>query len=585
MHLRHAVFALVFCLALPVATRGQTFTLKVIALNDLHGNLESPGKASVGPGSPEVAVGGVDYVAAYVAQLKSRNPDNIVVSAGDLTGASPLVSALFHDEDTIETASRLGLEVNAVGNHEFDHGLTELLRLQHGGCSALDANTCKGGLAGTPVPFEGAKFQYLAANVFSTATGETIFPAYAVRTWHGVKVGFIGLTLHETPSMELASKVAGLRFADEATTINANVRRLRSQGVASFIVLIHQGGMQTGPAPGGASLDINACAGDMVGSPIRAIVAQLDDAVGLVISAHTHAPYLCHLPNRAGRKVLVTSASAYGRMLSDIDLTLDTGTKRITAVTARNLLVDRTNPAIIPDPTIHAIVERYAVLAAPIVNRVVGSVSTDILKAVATSGESPMGDLIADAQLEATSSPGSGGAVAAFMNEGGIRTGLAFASTTPGIRNGAVTYGQLFAAQPFGDELVTMTLTGEQIHTLLEEQFKGCALGAPPGTTPPSTTTTLQVSDGFSFTWSRSAPPCHKVDPASMRLHGIAIQRSATYRITVNNLLADGGSDLYILKQGTHRVAGPTDLDAMVAYFAKHPATAPSQMQRIDVAP
>ena len=227
MHVWRVVCAVVFGLVVVGGARAQEFRLKIIALNDLHGNLQSPGKFAAGPELPAVDAGGVDFLAGYVAHLKSENPDNVVVSAGDLTGAAPLVANLFHDEGTIEAANRLGLEINAVGNHEFDKGVRELRRFQHGGCSTLDENTCKGKVVGTPVPFEGAKFEYLAANVFDTATGKTIFPGYAVRTYHGVKVAFIGVTMKETPTMTTASAVAGLRFADEASTINAVVRRLR----------------------------------------------------------------------------------------------------------------------------------------------------------------------------------------------------------------------------------------------------------------------------------------------------------------------------------------------------------------------
>jgi 5'-nucleotidase len=581
MLLRRTAHAITLVLALPIAAPAQTFHLKIIALNDLHGNLESPGKTASDPQSPAVPVGGIDYLAAYIAQLKQQNPDNIVVSAGDLTGASPLISSLFHDEPTIEVANRLGLELNAVGNHEFDKGMPELLRLQHGGCSSLDANTCKGALIGTPVPFEGAHFQYLAANVYDTATGKTIFPAYAIRSWHGVKVAFIGVTLAGTPDIVVQKNIAGLRFADEAATINALVRRLRTQGVQSFVVLIHQGGLQSAKG----TLDINACMGDMQGTPIRPIVAQLDDAVDLVLSAHTHQAYICHLPNRAGRAIPVTSASAYGRMVTDLDLTLDTRTKRITAIAAHNLLVDRTNPAITPDPAIHAVVERYAALAAPIVNRVVGSITANILKEPAPSGENAVSDLVADAQLDATAAPSSGGAVFTVINEDGVRTGLDFASAIPGIPDGKITFGELFGAQPFGNHLVTMTLTGEQIHTILEEQFKGCALGAPPGTTPPTNDRRIEVSEGFTYIWSRSAPPCHKVDPTRIQLNGVTLTPSATYRVTVNNLLADGGANFYAFKHGTDRLIGPPDLDATIAYLAKHPSVAPIPPHRITVVP
>jgi 5'-nucleotidase len=523
----------------------------------------------------------VDYLAGYIAWLKSKNPTNVVVSAGDLTGASPLLSALFHDEPMIEVANRLGLEINGVGNHEFDKGKQELLRLQNGGCSTSDQDTCKGAAVGTPVPFEGAKFKYLAANVFDTSNGKTIFPAYLIKTYHGVPVAFIGLTLKETPANVTTVAAAGLRFADEATTINALVRQLRTQGVRTFVVLLHQGGLQTTKGP----LDINACAGDMNGSYLRSIVANLDDSVDLVLSAHTHEAYICQLPNSAGRKVPVTSASAYGRVLTDVDIAIDTNTKKVVAIAAHNLVVDRTNPQIKPDATIQSIVARYNTLAAPIENRVVGSISDEIPKPAVPSGESRMGDLIADAELEATSAPGSGGAVAAFMNEGGVRTGLPFASGAPGVPPGKVTYGELFAVQPFGNTLVTLTLTGAQIRTLLEEQFKGCALGAPAGHSSPDTDRLLEVSDGFTYSWSQSAAPCHKVNPAGIKLNGVILAPSARYRITVNNLLAEGGADFYALKQATHRLAGPADLDATVAYFTKHPSVAPPQLTRITMVP
>jgi len=580
MRLRGVSFAILFAVLTISGTRAETFHLEIIAFNDFHGNLQTPGKFRVGPQSPEVPVGGADYLAAYVAHLKAQNPDNVVVSAGDLTGASPLTSALFHDEGTIEAMNRLGLEINAVGNHEFDKGRKELLRFQHGGCSTLDANTCKGADVGTPVPFEGAKFQYLAANVFDTSTGKTIFPAYAVKTYHGVKVAFIGLTLKDTPAVVTAAGVAGLRFADEASTINATVRDLQKQGIASFVLLIHEGGLQTGK-----TVDINACAGGLDGTPIKAIVGKLDDAVGLVISAHTHQAYNCRIQNRSRRPVLVTSASAYGRLVTEIDVTLDTKTGKMTAETARNIVVDRTNPEIKPDLAVQRIVDRYAALTAPIVNRPVGSVTAEISKTTLDSGESPMGDLIADAQLEATIAESAGGAQIAFMNDGGIRAGVPFKGTVAGIPDGKVTFGELYTAQPFGNELVTMTLNGAQIKTALEEQFKGCALGVPAGEDARTSDDLMQVSAGFSYTWSKAGGPCSKVDPASIKLHGVTLNPSTKYRVTANSFLADGGDSIYILKSGADRVIGPPDVDALSAYFIKHGTVAPSQPQRISMAP
>jgi 5'-nucleotidase len=564
------------------AANAQEFHLKIVALNDFHGNLQSPGKSRANAQSPEVPVGGADFLAAYVQRLKSGNPYTVVVSAGDVIGASPLVSALFHEEDTIEAMNRVGLEISSVGNHEFDKGRQELLRMQHGGCSTLDKNTCMGAAVGTPVPFEGARFQYLSANVFDISTGKTLFPAYAIRTYDGVKVAFIGLTLADTPTIVVPSGVAGLRFTDEASTINELVAQLRKQGIESFVVLIHQGGLHKASGV----VDINGCAGGLRGSPIETIVHKLDDSVGLVISGHTHQAYICRIANRSGRMVPVTSASAFGRMVTDIDVTIDTRTRKIAGVTARNVLVDRTAADIVPDAALTKIVDRYAALIAPITSRVVGSVAADMVKKGDADGESPLGDLIADAQLEATRAPGSGAAVAAFMNSGGIRADIPFASPTAGVANGKVTYGELYTTQPFGNDLVTMTLTGAQIKTMLEEQFKGCGLDAQPGDDPSAATVrTLQVSRGFTYAWNPTGAPCHRVDAASIKIEGVPVVPAAKYRITVNSLLADGGDQFYVLRKGTDRLVGEVDLEALTAYFAKHPSLAPPPGGRVSVRP
>jgi 5'-nucleotidase len=572
----HTLYASAILLALLPSAHAQTFKLEVIALNDLHGNLQSPGTYRANAQSPEVPAGGVALLAGYVRHLKSQNPNNIVVSAGDLTGGGPLISALFHDEDTVEVMNRIGLDINGVGNHEFDHGKTGLMRLAHGGCSTADANTCRGAETGMPVPFEGAKFEYLAANVIDTATDKTIFPGYTVRTFNGVKIGFVGLTLAETPTIVSPGAVAGLRFEDEATTINDIVRRLRPQGVRSFVVLLHQGGRQTTQG----TPDINACEGGLQGTPVRSIVEKLDSAVDLVVSAHTHLAYVCQIPNRSGHTITVTSAASYGRLITRIDLTIEKATGKVTAVVARNIVVDRNNAdGIAPDPTIESIVDKYALLVAPIVDRVVGSVATDIPKKTDGAGESAIGDLIADAQLAVTRAPGK--ADMAFMNEGGVRTGLPFVSRTPGVKDGMVTYGELYTAQPFGNTLVTMSLTGAQVKDVLEEQFKGCAIDAGPGDKTPDSDRRLFISEGLTYTFNPTAAPCHKIDSASLRLNGTAIVPGATYRVTVNSLLASGGEQIFVLRRGTDLVNGPIDIDAMIAYLAAHPGLKPVESHRV----
>lgn len=555
------------------------FKIKIIALNDFHGYLQSPSSFRADSKSPEVPAGGIDALAGYVEYLKAQNPYHVVVSAGDLIGASPLLSGLYHDEGTIETMNRLGLEISAVGNHDFDKGWHELLRMQSGGCSTADKNTCKGAEVDTPVPFEGAKFQFLAANVFDEATGKTILPAYAIKTYNGVRVAFIGLTLEGTPGIVRPSAVAGLRFAAEASTINALVQQLQTQGIQCFVVLIHQGGWQTTKG----TVDVNACDGDLEGSPIKSIVNELDNAVDLVISAHTHAAYVCQIANTTGRKIPVTSAASFGRLLTDIDVAIDTTMKRVTGVTAQNIVVDRNNPKITADAGIKAIVDRYAALAAPITSRVVGSISTDITRStVDDSGESALGHLIADAQLEATR---HSGAVVAFTNSGGIRGDLAYSSGAAGTGERKVTYGELFTIQPFQQNLVTMTLTGVQLKILLEEQFKGCALDFPAGINARRSNGILQVSEGFAYAWNPAGTACNKVDASSIKLGGVTVVPTRKYRVTVSSYLAEGGDRLYEFTHGTDRLDGAQDVDALAGYFAKHHSISPSPQDRIKISP
>src|SRR5882724_1180389 len=296
-----AAAGLAFCAGESRAEAPAPITVKVIGFNDYHGNLQSPGSFGVNtvvPAAQRPAVGGAEYMAAYVARMKAQNPLNVVVGAGDFIGASPLISALFFDEPAVETINKIGVEFNAVGNHEFDKGPAELKRLQNGGCKITnglpDPNSCKGLGSGAPGTFDGAKFKWLSANVFETATGRTLLPPYGIKSFNGVKVAFIGMTLKGTPDIVTPTGVAGLEFRDEADTVNALVPRLRAQGIEAIVVLVHQGGFQTSPNVG----DINGCDGNLKNadgsaSDIAKIVGRLDNAVDLVISGHTHAAYNC----------------------------------------------------------------------------------------------------------------------------------------------------------------------------------------------------------------------------------------------------------------------------------------------------
>jgi 5'-nucleotidase len=532
--------------------QAQSVSVRVLAFNDFHGHLG-------GRGTNGELAGGVDYLAGYIDALRAGHSDTVVVSAGDLIGASPLVSGLFHDEPTIEAMNRLGLDLNAVGNHEFDEGADELLRMQRGGCHPGGVNTCKGRDVGTAYPFEGAQFGFLAANVRDRRSGETLFPAYAVRHFGGVPVAFIGMTLRATPRIVGFAGVRDLSFRSEARTVNDLVPQLRAQGIEAIVVLLHEGGLQSG--------GFNECAG--ISGPIVDIVKRLDDAVDLVVSGHTHQAYNCRLPNAAGRSIPVTSAGSYGRLLSAIDLRLDARSGDVIDVAVDTMEVRRDGGDIVPRAALTQLVARYEALA----GRVLGQVTAAFTRETNEAGESALGRLIADAQLDATRVHG---AQIALMNPGGLRANIAFrADGAEG--DGNVTYAEAYAAQPFGNTLITMTLSGSQLKRVLERQF-----GCPSRRDRPRV---LQVSAGFEYAWNPAGPRCAKVDAASIRLDGVVVQPESSYRVTVNSYLAEGGDGQWVLKDGTERVGGPLDRDALADYLARHSPLSPDGPPRIRLAP
>jgi len=529
-----------------------TVSVQILAVNDFHGNLQPPSGSSGRIGT--INAGGAEYLATHINNLRALNPNTVVVSAGDMIGASPLLSALFHDEPTVEAFNQIGLDYNAVGNHEFDEGAAELLRMAEGGCHPVDG--CLDGDG-----FAGANFQYLAANVVRQNNGKTLFPAYKTRSFAGAKVAFIGMTLEGTPTIVTPSGVAGLDFLDEADTVNALVPELKAKGIETIVVLIHEGGAQVLPAP------YNGCAG--ISGPIVDIVNRFDPEVDVVISGHTHNAYNCVINN-----MLVTSAASFGRIVTDVDLTIDRATGEVVSMSANNNIVTRDVAA---DSFITALIAKYNAIAAPLANRIIGSITANITRTNNAAGESALGDVIADAQLDATDDPGFGDAVVAFMNPGGIRADLTYASSPVGEGDGNVTYGEAFTVQPFGNSLVTMTLTGAQIDALLEQQFNGCGVQ--------NANRILQISNGFTYSWSLSAPACSKVDIAGIMINGVPIDPNATYRVTVNSFLADGGDNFLVLKDGTNRLGGAVDTDALEAYFVAHSPVAPGPQNRITQIP
>ncbi|WP_164010628.1 bifunctional metallophosphatase/5'-nucleotidase [Pyxidicoccus trucidator] len=531
----------------------EPIRVQVLAFNDFHGNLEAPSgstgrirvPAADGGTGVDVNAGGAAYLAHHIQALRQENPQNtVVVSAGDLIGASPLASGIFHDEPTIEVMNLMGLDINSVGNHEFDEGFTELLRMQTGGCHPVDG--CQAGPT-----FPGASFKFLSANVFTdVATRKTLFPAYNLREFQGVKVAFIGMTLEGTPLIVNPTGVSGLTFQDEADTVNALVPELKQQGVEAIVVVIHEGGLPTG--------SFDECPG--ISGPIKDLVERFDDEVDVVASGHTHQAYNCIIDGKR-----VTSAASNGRLLTDIDLVLDPTTRDVVETAARNVIVTR-DTAHAP---VAAFVQDVIGKVAPLRDRVIGQTASGLAAPVrplpaGTSGESTLGNAVADGMLAATRSEQTGGAVIAMQNPGGVRAD---------INAGDITFGEVFAVQPFANNMVTLTLTGAQLDTLLEQMFQ------------PGGTSILQVSQGFAFSWSASAPRGSKVDPASITLNGEPLNPAANYRVTVNNFMAGGGDGLAVLLEGKDPRTGPIDTDVLEAYTrANNPLTTP-QLGRVTLLP
>lgn len=498
--------------------QARSVNVQILAINDYHGHLEPANLTMRLPNQSVVPAGGAEYLASHIQKLRATNPHTIVVSAGDAIGATPLISGLFHDEPAIETLSAIGLDLNGVGNHEFDQGSQELLRLQKGGCHPIDG--CK------VDRFSGAKFQFLAANVIDRASQKTLFPPYQIREFNGVKMAFIGMTLRATPNIVTPAGVAGLDFKDEADTVNALIPELKRQGVRAIAVLVHEGGITTG--------GYNDCPN--ISGAIVDIVKRTDPAVDLFITGHTHQAYICQIDGRS-----VTSAASFGRLITDIDVAIDRRSGDITRVRAENIIVSHN---LSKNPRLSQLIAKYQAVAAPIANRIIGTTNQPLTRTVNAAGESLLGQAIADAQLLATR---PAGAVIAFMNPGGIRADLP---------QGNITYSQAFGVQPFGNNLVTMTLTGQQIQALLEQQFNNPIQGR---------NRILQISQGFTYEYSGN-----KV--SNLKLNGTSINPATPYRITVNSFLASGGDGFSLFRAGGDRLDGVSDLAALEAFLKSAPS-------------
>ena len=580
--------------ALPseAAPKGTT-DLQILSFNDYHGHLQPPTGSDanlVAAGGATIQAGGVEYLTTHLRQLRQGHQNSLTVAAGDLVGGSPFLSGLFKDEPSVESLNSLGLDVSSVGNHEFDEGVTELLRMQYGGCHPTEGCFDADGYSGADFPWLAANVAYRAGvqapqpvpeygSWFKASTGRTVLPPTWVESVQGTKVGFIGMTLEGTPELVAQAGIQDVTFADEVATANLAAQDLLRRKVQAIVVLLHEGGLP----PAGAAFDYNCNAGSAaaLSGPIVTIAQNLDPSIDLVVTGHTHQPYTCNIPDPAGKDRWVTSASSFGRVVTETNLKLDRATGDVirSSVHSVNHAVTRTVP---PAADQTATIAKWGELSAPLANRVVGSITADIPRG-GTGGsrrdvESPLSDLIADAQLAATSAAGAGGAQLALMNPGGVRADLVYAGSTAGEGDGNVTYGESFTVQPFGNLLVSMTLTGSQIERALEQQWVTQSDGS-------VRFLHLGPSAGFHWSWSASAPVGNRIDPASVTLNGVPLDPNASYRVTVNSFLADGGDGFTVLREGTNRVGGGVDLDAFNAYLGANSPVAPPVANRVTPLP
>ncbi len=520
-------------------------TLNLVAINDFHGNLE-PSKytyvdAATGK-SETLRAGGIEALSGALAAWRQEDKDLLFIGAGDLIGASPALSSMWADEPSIEAMNLMGLQMSSVGNHEFDQGRKELLRQQNGGCdSPRPKKACK-----LAPEFKGARFTYLAANVLDKATGKPFMPAYRIETVKGIKVGVVGVVLQDTASVAVSSAIAGLDFIGEAEAINRTLPQMRADGAQVIVALVHEGG-RTDESP-----QQPACKG-LTGAVVD-IVKQLDPAIRLVITGHSHQGYLCQVDGR-----VVTQADAAGHLLSRIALTVDPASGALADIDVKNVVMD---PAKFPaDPKVAAylasVKERSrAALARPLGKLGVATVA----RKGNESGESPLGNLIADAIVAATRDQG---VQIGFMNTGGIRKDL---DTGEGM---VATFGHAQAVLPFGNTLVVMDLTGAQLRRLLEQQWDRPAA---------SGSTILQISQGLSYQWDEKRPVGSRLVPGSLKFNGVPVDDGKTYRVVANNFLAEGGDNLPEFAKGTNRVDTQlVDLDALSEFIAKHPGAGAPQ--------
>ncbi|MDR8407241.1 bifunctional metallophosphatase/5'-nucleotidase [Nonomuraea sp. 3-1Str] len=558
----------------------RTVPVRLLALNDFHGNLEPPTGSSgrmVDETGATVEAGGAAYIATHMKAHTDKN--TIAVAQGDLIGATPLISAAYHDEPSVEFLGKLGLKVAAVGNHEFDEGYAELRRIMKGGCHPVDGCSPAG-------EWKGAQYDYVGANVLFKNRGEKTdalaalgeqpavrkllsdwgvpaLPPVSVKWMNGVPVGFIGLVTQTTPGIVTAEGIKDLKFVDEVKAANVASKVLKVLGVKAQVVLVHEGDqVNAGQSP-------DACSA-VPGAGNR-IATQVDPEIDVVLSGHSHQAYLCKVKDPAGQDRLYSQGGSFGRVITQVDLNVDVRTRDVvrSSVVADNHVVTRT---VEPDRDISDFVKAWKDRVAPVANKPVGRITADIPNTGGPSGETPLGDLIADAQLAATRTGGN--AQVALMNPGGVRAPLTYAGSPAGEGPGVVTYGEAFTVQPFNNLMQVVTLTGAQLKTVLEQQFTG-------GPNNQAFTKILQPSANLTYTYSTSAPWGSKV--SDIRIDGAPVTDTQQIRVAANNFLVGGGDAFLAFKDGTDLWSGPLDIDAFVDHLGKDNPIAPPATDRITV--
>ena len=522
---------------------GRTANIQLLGVNDFHGNLE-PTTRRDSQGNIIGPLGGAAYLDAYLDEYEARNRKGTIrVHAGDMVGASPLISSYFHDEPTIYATNEMEFDVGTLGNHEFDEGGEEMLRLINGG-QRDDGRQFKDGPDGEPIntsdpDFPGADYPYIAANTVYKDSGETVLPPYQVVKKDGIRVGFIGVTTLETPNIVVPDAVAPFDYLDISDTVNKYAGQLQRDGVQSIVVLAHAGGNQTSETQ---------AVGEIVDETV-----QMSDEVDVVVAGHSHSRLNLRVEDK-----LVVEAFSFGTAFDAVNMKVDRKTKDVISSSAE--IVDTFNEGVTPDARTAELVAGYKARISPISERVVGTAAENITRAPNAAGESPLGDLIADAQRDFA------GAQFAFMNPGGIRADIA---------SGPVTYGELFTVQPFDNSVVSMELTGDQIYTLLEQQF--------PPNQAAGTKRILQVS-GLKYTYDESLPEGQRITSLTTTA-GAPIDRATTYKVAVNSFIATGGDRFTVLKEGQNVQTIGSDLDALEAYIDSLPspfeAPDPAAEQRI----